>query len=83
MSDVKVSTAILSHLSDVQTHLELALNSQNLITQHVASEEARQRINFVKMLILKYPDTSVSVSNDKLDEIQREVFERFPKKAVS
>lgn len=36
-------------------------------------EDARKRINFAKHLLLKYPDTSVELSNEELNKEWHEV----------
>lgn len=48
----KASTVIMSHLSDVQS-------------APLTPEAKNRRINFVKFLVLKYPDTRTEIDADK------------------
>lgn len=57
---ITVQMAIMSHLSDAQE-----LSDFKDITNH--------HINFVKQLVLTYPDTSVEVEEEELNEIWRKV----------
>ena len=57
--DSSVKKAILSHLSDCQEMLSLADNREYVI----------KKMNFVKQLVLTYPDTSIEVSEKELNEI--------------
>lgn len=59
---ISVQMAIMSHLSDAQELLSMALNLERAI------DEANKQINFAKHLLLKYPDTSVELSNEELNE---------------
>lgn len=52
--DLKVSMVILSHLSD----MELELSDELL---------CKCRMHFIKLLLRKYPDTSVSVPEHDID----------------
>lgn len=61
---IKVQMAIMSHLSDVQELTTVAISRE-------CKEAAIQRINFVKQLVLTYPDTSVEVEEEELNEIWR------------
>jgi hypothetical protein len=56
-NQVKLSMVIKSHLSDVDYEME------------VFPVLAAKRINFVKMLLHKWPDTNVRVSEDELNEL--------------
>jgi phosphoheptose isomerase len=56
--EIKVSIAILSHLSDAQ-HLMMAGNNS----------EADKHIHFVKLLTLRYQDTQQEVAVSELDAI--------------
>lgn len=55
---VQVCNAILSHLSDAQ-HL----------MKSFMIEEANQRMNLVKLIVLNYDDTSVYVESAELDKL--------------
>lgn len=61
---ISVQMAIMSHLSDVQELTAVAISRE-------CKEAAIQRINFVKQLVLTYPDTSVEVEEEELNEIWR------------
>lgn len=56
---ISVQMAIMSHLSDCQEMLSLADNREYVI----------KKMNFVKKLVLTYPDTSIEVSENELNEI--------------
>jgi hypothetical protein len=56
---IQVNMAIMSHLSDVQ--------------EIVNDEQANDRINFVKRLVMKYPDTNQKISTRDLDQIYDEM----------
>lgn len=56
-NQVKLSMVIKSHLSDADYEME------------VFPILAAKRINFVKMLLHKWPDTNVRVSEDELNEL--------------
>lgn len=47
--------------------LSMALNLER------AADEANKQINFAKHLLLKYPDTSVELSNEELNKEWHEV----------
>ena len=64
---ISVQMAIMSHLSDAQELLSMALNLER------AADEVNKQINFAKHLLLKYPDTSVELSNEELNEEWHEV----------
>ena len=56
-NQIKLSMVIKSHLSDADYEME------------VFPILAAKRINFVKMLLHKWPDTNVRVSEDELNEL--------------
>lgn len=56
---ISVQMAIMSHLSDCQEMLSLADNREYVI----------KKMNFVKKLVLTYPDTSIEVSENELNEL--------------
>jgi hypothetical protein len=56
-NQIKLSMVIKSHLSDADYEME------------VFPVLAAKRINFVKMLLHKWPDTNVRVSEDELNEL--------------
>jgi hypothetical protein len=53
----KVSMIILSHLEDMETELT------------TDPEMASKRLRLVRTLISEYPDTTVRVSDERLDEL--------------
>ena len=63
---IKVQMAIMSHLSDAQELTSVAISRE-------CKEAAIQRINFVKQLVLTYPDTSGEVEEEEMNEIWRKV----------
>lgn len=58
--------AIMSHLSDAQEFLSIGIGVGG-------KSDALKRINFAKYLLLKYPDTSVEVSEEELNEHWKKV----------
>lgn len=58
--------AIMSNLSDAQELTAVAISRE-------CKEAAILRMNFVKQLVLTYPDTSVEVEEEELNEIWRKV----------
>lgn len=64
---ISVQMAIMSHLSDAQELLSTMLNLEQAI------ERTNKEINFAKHLLLKYPDTSVELSNEELNDEWHEV----------
>lgn len=56
---ISVQMAIMSHISDCQEMLSLADNREYVI----------KKMNFVKKLVLTYPDTSIEVSENELNEL--------------
>lgn len=62
---ISVQMAIMSHLSDCQEMLSLASNRDYAI----------KKMNFVKQLVLTYPDTSIEVSENELNEIWHKTME--------
>lgn len=63
---IKVQMAIMSHLSDAQELTAVSISRE-------CKEAAILRMNFVKQLVLTYPDTSVEVEEEELNEIWRKV----------
>jgi len=57
--DIRISTAISSHLSDAQHEISFA------------PKKANNRINFVKWILNRYPETEVHVKEEKLNEEYR------------
>lgn len=57
---ISVQMAIMSHLSDAQE-----MNSVGM------GDFGHDHINFAKQLVLTYPDTSVEVSENELNELWR------------
>lgn len=60
---ISVQMAIMSHLSDAQTCIELSMCGYGGSLLH---------INFAKQLVLTYPDTSVEVSEKELNELWKQ-----------
>lgn len=58
---ISVQMAIMSHLSDAQEFMG--------ISNGILHREANQHINFAKQLVLTYPDTSIEVSENELNEL--------------
>ena len=58
---IKVSMAIMSHLSDAQDLIMMGGISQ-----------ANEHINFAKRLVLKYDNTDEEVSTEELDKLWQE-----------
>lgn len=57
---ISVQMAIMSHLSD----------AQDIATAYGAyTTSVRDKINFAKQLVLTYPDTSIEVSENELNEL--------------
>lgn len=57
---ISVQMAIMSHLSDVQ----------DIATAYGAyATSVQDKINFAKQLVLTYPDTSIEVSENELNEL--------------
>lgn len=57
---IPVQMAIMSHLSDAQELLQMGAEGRLRANNH---------INFAKQLVLTYPDTSIEVSENELNEI--------------
>ena len=62
--EIKLSIVIASHLSDMQ--IEMSSGNAKLL------EQARQRANFIKLLIFRYPDLTQHLHTDELDKVFRE-----------
>lgn len=60
---IEVRMAIMSRLSDVQ----------ELLPYRGSYDEIMKRLNFVKLLLLTYPDTNVKVDDGTLNELWRKV----------
>lgn len=63
---IPVQMAIMSHLSDAQESLTISPFLKHLQT----------KINFAKRLVLTYPDTSIEVSENELNELWKKTTER-------
>ena len=63
---ISVQMAIMSHLSDAQ---ELMCMGTDKLP------DANDKINFAKQLVLTYPDTSIEVSENELNEIWHKTME--------
>lgn len=68
---ISVQTAIMSHLSDAQELMSMAVGFGTVSSGYVSVKKrsADTHINFAKQLILTYPDTSVKVSENELNEL--------------
>ena len=64
---ISVQMAIMSHLSDAQELL--SFNSQG------SRAQSNNKINFAKKLVLTYPDTSIEVSENELNELWKRTME--------
>lgn len=64
---ISVQMAIMSHLSDAQEILFTNFSSTKI--------ETNKRINFVKQLVLTYPDTTIEVSENELNELWKKIME--------
>lgn len=60
---ISVQMAIMSHLSDVQELLQMGAEGRLRANNH---------INFAKQLVLTYPDTSIEVSENELNELWKQ-----------
>lgn len=63
---IPVQMAIMSHLSDAQEEMIMGLSGR---------ERAENHINFAKQLVLTYPDTSIEVSENELNELWKKTME--------
>lgn len=61
---IKIKMAIMSHLSDAQTLIQIGLYK---------SIEVQNHINFAKALLLNYPNTDVDVEEKELNELWQRV----------
>ena len=68
---ISVQTAIMSHLSDAQELMSMAVGFGTVSSGYVSVKKRRAdtHINFAKQLVLTYPDTSVKVSENELNEL--------------
>ena len=57
---ISVQIAIMSHLSDAQELIQMGAEGRLRANNH---------INFAKQLVLTYPDTSIKVSENELNEL--------------
>lgn len=64
---IPVQMAIMSHLSDAQVFINCCAA--------VVRSEANDHINFAKQLVLTYPDTSIEVSENELNELWKKTME--------
>lgn len=60
---IPVQMAIMSHLSDAQESMRYTQGN------YPGTERANNHINFAKQLVLTYPDTSIEVSENELNEL--------------
>nr|DAL31671.1 MAG TPA_asm: hypothetical protein [Caudoviricetes sp.] len=62
---ISVQMAIMSHLSD----------AQDISSAYEYSTSAHDHINFAKQLVLTYPDTSIEVSENELNELWKKTIQ--------
>lgn len=62
---ISVQMAIMSHLSD----------AQDISSAYEYSTLAHDHINFAKQLVLTYPDTSIEVSENELNELWKKTIQ--------
>ena len=65
---IPVQMAIMSHLSDAQEVMAILNRDQG-------EKRANTHINFAKQLVLTYPDTSVEVSENELNELWKKTIQ--------
>ena len=63
---ISVQMAIMSHLSDAQELIQMGAEGRLRANNH---------INFAKQLVLTYPDTSIEVSENELNELWKKTME--------
>lgn len=63
---IPVQMAIMSHLSDAQELFQMGAEGRLRANNH---------INFAKQLVLTYPDTSIEVSENELNELWKKTME--------
>lgn len=63
---INVKIVIMSHLSDAQELIDLSLSINKGI-------EIDNHINFVKALLLNYPNTDVDVEEKELNELWQKI----------
>lgn len=63
---ISVQMAIMSHLSDAQELLQMGAEGRLRANNH---------INFAKQLVLTYPDTTIEVSENELNELWKKTME--------
>ena len=66
---IPVQMAIMSHLSDAQESMRYTQGN------YPGTERANNHINFAKQLVLTYPDTSIEVSENELNELWEKTME--------
>ena len=66
---IPVQIAIMSHLSDAQESMRYTQ------VNYPGTERANNHINFAKQLVLTYPDTSIEVSENELNELWKKTME--------
>ena len=64
---IPVQMAIMSHLSDAQESMRYTQGN------YPGTERANNHINFAKQLVLTYPDTSIEVSENELNELWKKI----------
>lgn len=75
---ISIQMAIMSHLSDAQELMSMAIGNGMVSSGWVSDKkkEADYHINFAKQLVLMCPDTSIEVSENELNEIWKGIIRR-------
>ena len=66
---ISVQMAIMSHLSDAQESMRYTQGN------YPGTERANNHINFAKQLVLTYPNTSIEVSENELNELWKKTIQ--------
>lgn len=74
---ISVQMAIMSHLSDAQELMLMAVGNGMVSSGWVSDKRKASdcHINFAKQLVLTYPDTSVEVSENELNELWKKTIQ--------
>lgn len=74
---ISVQMAIMSHLSDAQELMSMAVGNGMVSSGWVRDKkrESDLHINFAKKLVLTYPNTSIGVSENELNELWNKTME--------
>lgn len=74
---IPVQIAIMSHLSDAQELMSMAVGNGMVSSGWVGDKKKASdlHINFAKQLVLTYPDTSIEVSENELNELWKKTIQ--------